>query len=296
MRVPQRGRAILRRLSAHDSVRAFRPGDFLLTKSGAGMARLTGIATGSELNHAAIIIDPTGTIIEANPSFMSDARAFRLSSISEYLNAGKPCWIGYVELREGTRQEVVAYAEHMLRARGLVTLMGRLWLALHALTTLAPLAWTSRFLGLRALYAFFDRHALVMREEHCISGAEFVARALERGGFIWDRDPAHITPAELFLRYHHADTPVVLSATQQARIRRGVGAIRVAEHEGEGAPITRLAPRGIQGATALNEQLDRDEEHEAGMRTLVKLGVFMAAGLAVVGVIEEIVRAVNLEA
>ena len=50
MRVHQRGRAILRRLSAQDAVRAFRPGDFVLTTSDGGMARLLGWATGGELN------------------------------------------------------------------------------------------------------------------------------------------------------------------------------------------------------------------------------------------------------
>ena len=219
MRVPQRGRAILRRLSAQDAVRAFRPGDFVLTTSDGGMARLLGWATGGELNHAAIITDPLGTVVEANPTFLADTRAFRTCSVAEYLRAGRPCWIGYVELREGTRQDVVAYAEHLLRARGTISLSGRIWMALHTLLSIAPRALASRYAGLRGMRDALESHAVVLREEHCFAAAELVARALERGGFIWDRDPAHVTPAELFRRYHLAE-PTPVTPMPIARMRR----------------------------------------------------------------------------
>src|SRR5690348_10696960 len=219
MRVPQRGRAILRRLSAQDAVRAFRPGDFVLTTSDGGMARLLGWATGDELNHAALITDPLGTVVEANPMFLADTRAFRTSSVAEYLRAGKPCWIGYVELREGSRQAVVSFAEHLLRARGTISLSGRVWMALHTLLSVAPRAVASRYAGLRGMRDVLENHAVVLREEHCYSAAEFVARALERGGFIWDRDPAHVTPADLFRRYHLAE-PALVTPMPIARMRR----------------------------------------------------------------------------
>ena len=152
MRVPQRGRAILRRLSAHDSERGFRPGDFLLTTSDGALAKLQGWATGCELNHAAVIVDQLGTIVEANPSLLRDARPFRLANVKDYLGAGKPCWIGYVELREGLasgcrglRATSVARAERRQRQRSL-------WLALHTVFGIAPRALSGRVPWLNGLY------------------------------------------------------------------------------------------------------------------------------------------------
>ncbi len=302
MRVPQRGRAILRRISAHDTVRAFRPGDFLLTSSDGGLALLTGWATGGTLTHAALIVDPLGAVIEATPSFMEDARAYRLSSVSSYLEAGKPCWIGYVELREGTRQDVVAFADHMLRTHGVVSLGGRLALALHTVASVGPRARTARHSWLHGLRDFFDRHALVLREEHCYSSGELVARALERGGFIWDRDPAHITPDDLFQRYYHAEaaavTPMPLGRTRQASATRALPP----PHEQTGlAAISQFAPRAgrgsaTRGATALSELPSRSESPQTGMHALLQIGLVTAAGLAVLGVFEEMVHLLSGEA
>jgi hypothetical protein len=289
MRVPQRGRAILRRLSAHDSAhdsaRAFRPGDFLLTSSDGGLARLQGWASGGALNHAAVIIDPLGSVVEANPTFLRDARPFRLATIAEYLQAGKPCWIGYVELREGTRQDVAGYAEHLLRAGGSSNFSGRLWLTLHTLFGIAPRAWLRRVPWLGGLHRFLDDHALVLREEHCFSSGELVARALERGGFIWERDPAYVTPADLFASFHHLDAilePVQLTERRKAGMRRAPSA----GAQG-GAPIASFGQRGVRGANALHEELEEVEAPPVGIQALARVGVFMAAGLAVIGLVEE---------
>ncbi len=293
MRVPQRGRAILRRLSAQDAVRAFRPGDFVLTTSDGGMARLLGWATGGELNHAAIITDPLGTVVEANPTFLADTRAFRTCSVTEYLRAGRPCWIGYVELREGTRQEVVAYAEHLLRARGTISLSGRVWMALHTLLSVAPRALASRYAGLRGMRDVLESHAVVLREEHCYAAAELVARALERGGFIWDRDPAHVTPAELFRRYHLAElaavTPITPMPIARMRQRRPDTAGARGDAGRRGA-ITPFAPRGVRGATALAELPRNQEAPQKGLHALLQVGVLAAAGLMVIGMLEELIH------
>lgn len=300
MRVPQRGRAILRRLSPHDSVHAFRPGDFLLTRSDAGLARILGWASGSELNHAAVIIDPIGTVVEANPALVSDMRAFRLSTVSDYQRAGKPCWIGYVELREGTRQEVVTYVERLVRSKGSVSGMGRVWLVAHAALSIAPRSWSGRAPWLRAPHSFFARHAIVLREEHCFSAGELVARALERGGFIWECDPANVTPADLFARYHLDEPPVHLKGSRISPIRRGARSARTAAttrvKAGTPASITPFAPRGTRGATALADAPHGDELPQTGMRALVQVGVLMAAGLAVIGVLEEMLRFVRSDA
>lgn len=291
MRVPQRGRAILRRLSPTESVRAFRPGDFLLTHSDGGLARLSGWATGSPLNHAALILDPMGTVVEANPSLLTDPRALRISSVADYLRAGKPCWIGYVEFREGTRHEVLAYAEHLLRSRGIVSPLGRLWLAFHTLISIAPLSYTARHRWLRPLHAILCHHSLVLREDYCFSSAEFVARALERGGFLWESDPAHVTPAGLFERYHLRETPVQLTPTPITQKRRPPAAsARPVMSQAGGGNISQFVRTGTQGNTALAEAPRQPEAAQEGMRALLQVGVLVAAGLTFIGVVEELMR------
>lgn len=293
MRVPQRGRAILRRLTPADAVRAFRPGDFLLTRSDGGLARLVGWATGTRLNHVALILDPMGTVAEANPSLLADPRAFRVSSVADYLRTGKPCWIGYVEFREGTRQEVLAYAEHLLRARCVVSPLGRLWLALHTIVSVAPQSFTSRSAWLRPLHEFFVRHAFVLREDYCFSSAEFVARALERGGFLWESDPAHVTPAELFDRYHPREEPVLLAPTPISRKQRPSATSLprpMAAPATAGNNISRFVRAGTQGNTALAEPRQQPDSAQDGMKALFQVGVLVAAGLTFIGVVEEMIR------
>jgi hypothetical protein len=275
----------------HDAVLAFRPGDFLLTSSDAGLARLLGWATGSQINHAGVIMDPMGTVVEANPTLLDGGRALRLTTIADYLKAGKPCWIGYVELREGSRQDVVAFVEHLFRAQSPASASGQLWQALHTIIAVAPRAWSRHTSWLRPLHSALDQHALVVREEHCYASAELVARALERGGFIWDRDPAHITPADLFERYHHVDAPVAIEPKPISiphSAARATASRRV--QAGRSATITSLPARTIRGTTALAEAPQQDEQALTGMRALLQVGVLMAAGLAVIGVLEEMLH------
>jgi hypothetical protein len=280
MRVPQRGRAILRQLSPHESARGFRPGDFLLTTHNGALARLQGWATGCELNHAAIIVDQLGTIVEANPT-LGDARPFHLANVKDYLNAGKPCWIGYVELREGSRQDVVAYAQHLLRARHKGNATGRVWLALHTLFGIAPRALAGRVPWLNGLYRLLNDHAVVLREEHCYLAAELVARALERGGFIWESDPAYVTPADLLTSFHQLDA--VLAPHQPAR-QRAAFATR-------GDPVAALlaAQSSARPAVLPGQSVELDTS-PAGIQALARVGVLMAASLAVIGLVEETIR------
>lgn len=296
MRVPQRGRAILRLLTPADSVRAFRPGDFLLTQSDGGLARLTGWVTGSRLNHAALILDPMGTVVEANPTLLADPRSFHISSVAEYLRAGKPCWIGYVEFREGTRQEVLAYADHLLRARCVASPLGRLWLALHTLVSIAPQALTAHRAWLRPVHDFVAGHALVLREDYCFSSAEFVARALERGGFLWESDPAQVTPAELYERFHPREVPVQRTPTPISQRRRSsaTGA-RPVPASAAGGNISRFVRTGTQGNIALAEAQHLPESAQDGMKALFQVGVLVAAGLTFIGLLEEVLRLGHVE-
>ncbi len=283
MRVPLRGRAILRRVTPHDGVRAYRPGDFVLTSSEGGSATLLGMATASDLNHAAIIVDAFGTTVEANPNLIEDPRAFRTSSVADYLRAGRPVWIGYVELREGSRDAVVAYVEHLVRSRAASGLGARLLLALHALVALAPRTLAARFNRTKALAAYLDEHGLVIRGEHCFSSAELVARALERGGFVWDRDPANVTPAYLFERFALRE-PAPVTPMPLHRLRPPSQSAR----RGTSAPVTRFAPRATRGANALAAEPHRDAQPQPGLRALLKVGMLAAVGLTAITVVEEL--------
>ncbi|MGH2486651.1 MAG: hypothetical protein ACRDHE_11620, partial [Ktedonobacterales bacterium] len=58
----------------------------------------------------------------------------------------------------------------------------------------------------------------------------------------------------------------------------------------QAAAISRFAPRSTAGANALAEQPDAVNSPEVGMRALLHLGIFVAAGLAVIGLLEEVIR------
>lgn len=289
MRVPQRGRAILRRLSAHDSTRGFRPGDFLLTTSDGGLSKLQGWATGCDLNHAALIIDPLGTVIEANPAILRDKRPFRLAKVQDYLNAGKPCWIGYVELREGSRQDVAEYAQHLMHSQKSDGTTGRFWLTLHMLFGIAPRALSGRVPWLHGLYRLLNDHAIVLREEHCYLPAELVARALERGGFIWECDPAYVTPADLLTSFHQLDA--LLTPLNLAERRSSARAAEPSSVRGQ-APANLFAHRSMRGTNALRQESQDLEVTQPGIQALARVGVLMAASLAVIGIVEETIRLV----
>ncbi len=290
----QRGRAIVRRLPPGGDGRTYRPGDFLLTRSEGVIARVLGLATGGTLNHAALVVDASGGLIEANPCIMSGEVCLRRGHIEDYLAAGKPCWVGYVELQEGTRQSVVEYAERLCATQGRFSELGVLALLLQSLICIAPRARTARHGWLRPLHPLFDRHALVLREEHTYLSGEFVARALERGGFLWDRDPAHITPAELFARFHPHDDGaggvlVPLAVARQAR-REG----RAGQPARGPAQVSLFVPRsarptaGAPGAPALRLQapLPLDVAEPDGVRAILQVMLLTLGSLTVTHGIE----------
>jgi hypothetical protein len=286
MRVPLRGRAILRRMTPHDAVRMFRPGDFVLTTSEGGQATLLGMATACDLNHAAIIVDTLGTTVEANPNLLADPRAFRTSCVADYQRAGRPVWIGYVELREGGREAVVAYAEHLVHSQVPFGVGARLLLALHTLCTLAPRTLAGHFRWTRGIAAYLDAHGLVIRGEYSFASGELVARALERGGFVWDRDPANVTPAFLFERFALREpAPVTPMPLHRLRPPTPATSPRGA------ASVTRFAPRGTRatrGATALAPAPHEREQPQPGLRALLKVGMLAVASLTAISVIEDL--------
>lgn len=217
MRVSPRGRAILHRLSGTNAYgRSFRPGDFILTHSKGALAWSLGLATGSELNQAALIVDASGGLIEVNPFFITPSGGLRRSHIHEYLDQKAPVWVGYVEVVDGTRTEVVRFAEQMLEEQAHFTEWQFAGLLLHIGMSITPRHLTGRYQLLRPLHGVFDRHALIFKEENIFTSAELVARALERGGFLWEKDPASMTPADLFERFCPAQAK---EARHPARLR-----------------------------------------------------------------------------
>jgi hypothetical protein len=298
MRVSQRGRAILRQLPTDavlgardpaERVQTFRPGDFLLTSSSGGLARLLGYATASKINHAAVIIDPQGTVIEASPFLFRKDRAFRISSVSHYRRAGRPCWIGYVEVREGSRQEVAGYAEHLWRASRTVSISGRFWLVLHTLCSTAPRTYAARFRGASALHHFFEHRSVVIREDLCYSSGELVARALERGGFIWEHDPAQVTPADIFRRYRQPEpAPAAPRPTRVAHASL-IGA-RARSDQSHSAGPWASASRPTQKEAGVSTGAGDVTGVNNNWQIVLGIGVVAMIGLACVGFIEQITR------
>jgi hypothetical protein len=162
------------------------PGDFLLTHGDALFSKL--IRFGERLrirgadrkftwfNHAALVIDADGTLAEAL------AAGVVRSPADKYLAKD------YVVVSPGASAsdvaEVLAFADWVLRTRhkyGWVTI------ASIALTVLTGSKFT-----------FF------VDGEFICSG--FVARAMERTQAIFNRDPVHITPADL-AKYYDAVPP-----------------------------------------------------------------------------------------
>lgn len=304
MRVAQQGRAIVRRLPARADGRTFRPGDFVLTHRDGALARLLGAATGAALNHAAVIVDPSGALIEATPCATLGGEPLRRAHITEYLDAGQPCWVGYVEVRDGTRQLVVDYVERLFASQGRLSELGIAALALQMLVGIAPRARSARHPWLRPFHPLFDRHALVIREEHTYLAGELVARALERGGFIWDRDPVYVTPAELHTCFCPHDErgngmPLPLDPARQARRGRqalSVGGGQVSSFSPRAPRAPRvLAPVG-QGAALRAEALGPVEvANPDGLRALAQVALVAFGSLTVAHGLELLIRSLHQE-
>ncbi len=295
MRVSPRGRAILLPLAAEIAVgRTYRPGDFILTCSRGSLARSTGLATACKINHAALIVDSSGGLIEVNPFFVTAEGGLRRSHLLEYLERGAPVWVGYVELLDGTRDEVVRFAEQMLLEQRRFTEWQFAGLLVHLGMGIAPRSLTGKFRLLRPIHGLFDQHALVLKEENVFTAAELVARALERGGFLWDRDPAYITPAILFERFCPPGWAGRMEqAVPRARVARSQAVIRSGSprqvwqpgEEGEGAALlphepeqaARLSPAG--GAASAFHASYPQERVMWQTGALLLGGVMMALGL-----------------
>lgn len=153
----------------------FTPGDFILTHGNKLYDRLIRWAQRLQMrghdrrytrwNHAALILDQDGTIVEANGG------GVQRNPISKYTPT--EYYIVHILAEDLDRGHEVAFAQWAEGQR-----YGKLTIC-------------SVFLSL----AFGSTIIFGLQGQEICSG--LVARALERAGYIFDQDPAHIMPADL---------------------------------------------------------------------------------------------------
>lgn len=156
------------------------PGDFLVSHDGDVIDRLIQFGTRSHWNHAALIIDADGTVIEALSTGLAESPASKYASRDTYHVA--------VALSEEDRREVVAFARSMLSRHARYG-----WLQIAAIV-------------LRLLTG----GRLVLKIDGTFICSELVARALGQGGVIWTRDPALMSPADLLVHAGTASVPMTV--------------------------------------------------------------------------------------
>jgi hypothetical protein len=137
--------------------------------------------------HAALIVDADGALIEA---VGAGVRRWHLDRYR-----GDDYVVVHLETSAENRDEVVRFAEWALRTKARYSRLSTVSIALSMLT------------GSRLTF-FIDG-------QFVCSG--LVACALERTGAIFDRDPAHIAPADL-AKYFHAGRPADRSRVDASRV------------------------------------------------------------------------------
>jgi hypothetical protein len=273
------------------SERTYRPGDFVLTRSTGSLAWSMGMATASRVNQAALIVDSSGGLIEVNPVFMSAWGGLRRSHINEYLERRAPVLVGYVELLDGTRSEVVRFAEQMLEEQRRFSEWQFAGLLLHLGLSIAPRSLTAKYVPLYPLHGLFDHHALVLKEENIFTSAELVARALERGGFLWGKDPAYMTPADLLDRFcppgrsqelRRALAPKPRLVALHAPVRSGAAheALEAAVAGEEAALISQQPEEAAPASAAQPHPLQPQEQFAWGVGALLLGGLLVTLGLS----------------
>lgn len=156
------------------------PGDILLTRANTTLSWF--IRFGQALkfgkqrqyahwSHAALIVSPNGDLIEAH------SKGIRHANIKEYQHKGTEYVHVPVQMDEHDRAQVLAFAESQV---------GK-W---YAFATFASLILN--LLTPRRIFFGIDN------TEIC---STFVARALERAGYVFPHSPAAIVPADLALYF-----------------------------------------------------------------------------------------------
>lgn len=176
------------RFAPGDSARKWIPGDFILTHGDSFFSALIRFGEGLRIhgedrrrryawfNHAALVVGDDGTIVEAL------GRGVVRENASKYRSKD------YVVVHSGADDHdvkaILSFANWVTEHR-----------AHYGWFTIASLAFT---MLTGAKFTFF------IDGEFICSG--FVARAMERTGAIFSRDPVHITPADL-AKYYSVSPP-----------------------------------------------------------------------------------------
>jgi len=167
-----------------EAAQTFTRGDFILTHGNKMYDRLIHWAQGLKMhgddrkytrwNHAALIIDAAGTLVEANGDGVD------CDSISKYTPT--EYYLVHIEADDVERNNQVMFGKWAEGQRyGKLTICS---------------VFLSLFFGSTIIFA-------LQGQEIC-SG--LVARALERAGYIFEQDPAHIMPADL-AKYFEVQPP-----------------------------------------------------------------------------------------
>lgn len=164
----------------------WRPGDVLLTHGDSLFNRLTQLGQGLRIHgadrtytwftHAALVVGEHGELVEVTGSGIATANASKYQP--------KDYAVVHTGAQPDDVKQIIDFAEWALRER---SHYGWLTIASIALTCLTG-----------AKFRFF------VDGEFICSG--FVARAAERTGAIFSRDPAHVTPADL-AKYYRVTPP-----------------------------------------------------------------------------------------
>jgi hypothetical protein len=167
-----------------EAAESFTRGDFILTHGNKTYDRLVHWAQGLQMhgedrkytrwNHAALIVDDGGTIVEANGNGVCQ------NPISKYTPT--EYYLVHILAEDVERDNEVAFG---MWAQG---------------QEYGKMTICSVFLSL----AFGSTIIFALQGQEICSG--LVARALERAGYIFDQDPAHIMPADL-AKYFEVEPP-----------------------------------------------------------------------------------------
>lgn len=174
----------IQRFGPGEAAQSFTRGDFILTHGNKTYDKLIHWAQGLQMrgddhkytrwNHAALIIDQDGTIVEANGDGV-DQNPISKYTPTEY-------YLVHIQADDVERDNEVKFGKWAEGQR-----YGKLTIC-------------SVFLSL----LFGSTIIFALQGQEICSG--LVARALERAGYIFDQDPAHIMPADL-AKYFEVEPP-----------------------------------------------------------------------------------------
>jgi|SRR5579884_9562 len=147
----------------------FQPGDFILGHKEDLHDKFIHLITRSKWNHAALIIDTKGTVVEMTQKGIQKSQVKREQEEEIYL----------VRMKDLNREKVVDYAQKALKDKPKFSHLGLLSIIFHQLF----------------------KSPIVIKHTNKMVCSEFVINALSHGGVIWEKEPTLITPADLYKKF-----------------------------------------------------------------------------------------------